>query len=369
MKNILIVLVLAVVALGGYFLLTSDQKSDIPETSTIVPAVTETEEELIGIDVSIDPISHATMALEWGGVVVYTDPVGGAEAFDGVKLPDIILITDIHSDHLNVETLEAVIGDETVLVVPRAVADLLTKDLLAQTIAIANGETTIQNGFSIEAIPMYNLPESDDSRHTKGRGNGYVVERDGVRVYIAGDTADIPEMRSLAGIDIAFVPMNLPFTMTVESAADAVLDFAPRQVYPYHYRGQDGLSDIGKFKEIVNAGNPDIDVVQLVWYPDLEVADETGSEADVVINVSGKNFEFSVEEIRVKEGDIVTINFESESGLHNWTVDEFRVSTERVRDGGKTSVTFVADKAGIYEYYCSVGNHREQGMVGTLIVK
>lgn len=90
--------------------------------------------------------------------------------------------------------------------------------------------------LNIEAIPLYNLPESEDSRHTKGRGNGYVIEKNGKRIYISGDTADIPEMRKLQNIDIALVCMNLPYTMSVEDAADAVLDFTPEKVLPYHYR-------------------------------------------------------------------------------------------------------------------------------------
>ena len=115
---------------------------------------------------------------------------------------------------------------------------------------------------------MYNLPTAANKDfHTKGRGNGYVIERSGKRVYIAGDTAGIPEMRALKNIDIALVPMNLPYTMDVAEAAEAVLAFKPKQVFPYHYRGPDGLADISKFKELVNASNPKIEVVLLNWYP------------------------------------------------------------------------------------------------------
>ncbi|MDH3796823.1 MAG: MBL fold metallo-hydrolase, partial [Flavobacteriaceae bacterium] len=103
--------------------------------------------------------------------------------------------------------------------------------------------------------------------HGKGRGNGYVLQFGEKKVYISGDTEDIPEMRALKNIDIAFVCMNLPYTMTVESAASAVLDFAPRQVYPYHYRGRPDVSDVAAFKEMVYSGDPDIEVIQLDWYP------------------------------------------------------------------------------------------------------
>ena len=100
----------------------------------------------------------------------------------------------------------------------------------------------------------------------KGRGNGYVLEWNGTKIYIAGDTADIPEMRELENINIAFVPMNLPYTMDVDVAADAVLDFAPKIVYPYHYRGTEGLSDINEFKRLVSVGNPNIEVRTPDWY-------------------------------------------------------------------------------------------------------
>jgi L-ascorbate metabolism protein UlaG (beta-lactamase superfamily) len=216
-------------------------------------------------NMNIQPISHATFVLTWDGTVFYNDPTGGAEAFAGQPPADIVFVTDIHGDHLSSETLEAVIGGAT-LVVPQAVKDELPENLASRARVLANDETTNEKGFTIRAIPMYNLPESADSRHTKGRGNGYVIEKNGFRVYIAGDTAGIPEMRSLKDIDIAFAPMNLPYTMSVEEAADAVLDFKPKQVYPYHYRGQDGLADVDRFKELVNAGDPNIEVILAKWY-------------------------------------------------------------------------------------------------------
>ena len=364
MKNILIVIVVILVAFVGYNLINTDTTGPADTENTQTQAGAD-EQSTIEDPVSVLPVSHATMILTWGGSVLYTDPVGGAEVFSGQQSPDVVVITDIHGDHLSVETLEAVVTPDTRIVAPQAVADELSSGLLAQTTVLANGETVAVDGFSIEAIPMYNLPVSDDSRHTKGRGNGYVIERGGTRVYVAGDTADIPEMRALTGIDIAFIPMNLPYTMDIDAAADAVLAFAPKQVYPYHYRGQDGLSDVARFAELVNDGNPDIEVVQLVWYPDLEQPDTS----EVVVDVSGVPFEFDVKEIKVSEGDTVTINFTTVKGLHDWVVDEFGAATEKVTDGETSSVTFVADKKGTFEYYCSVGNHRAQGMVGTLVVE
>lgn len=216
--------------------------------------------------VTITPIEHATAVIMWGDTVVYLDPTGGAEAFAGQPAPTFILVTDIHGDHFSTSTLSAVRGD-AILIVPQAVQDQLPDELKARTAVLANGETTVQGGISIEAVPMYNVPESDDTFHTKGRGNGYVLERDGFRLYIAGDTSNTPELRAMRDIDVALVPMNLPFTMSIDDAAEAVLAFKPKSVYPYHFRGRDGLSDVNRFKQLVNAGDPAIDVVLADWYP------------------------------------------------------------------------------------------------------
>lgn len=231
-------------------------------------------------NIEVVPIEHASVILKWGDKVVYVDPVppknGRTDAFVGQPEPDIILLTDIHTDHLNVETLKAVSKDKTVIIAPMKVADMLPSTIAGTLLVMHNQQKTNEKinqkidlcGFSVEAIPMYNLPEKNDSFHTKGRGNGYVLEKAGKRVYISGDTSDIPEMRNLKNIDLAFVSMNLPYTMSVESAADGVLAFKPKQVYPYHYRGPEGLSDIEKFKKIVNQSDPNIEVVLLDWYPE-----------------------------------------------------------------------------------------------------
>ena len=215
----------------------------------------------------ITPIEHATMVLQWDDTVLYVDPVGGAEAFEGQPSPNIILVTDIHGDHMNAETIQAVLTDKTKLIAPQAVADKLPKDLQDKVQVMNNGESAMHFNIAIEAIPMYNLREEALKFHKKGRGNGYILEKGDKRVYISGDTEDIPEMRNLTNIDIAFVCMNLPYTMPVDKAADAVLAFKPNTVYPYHYRGTEGLSDVSKFKDLVNKGNGAITVTQLDWYP------------------------------------------------------------------------------------------------------
>ncbi|MGB3607356.1 MAG: MBL fold metallo-hydrolase [Psychroserpens sp.] len=216
---------------------------------------------------TISPISHATMVLSFGSDDIYVDPTGGSEAFKAFTAPEIVLITDIHGDHFDVETLQALDLSAATIIAPKAVMDKFPTDLkFEKSITLDNGDTTMLNDYKIEAIPMYNLRKEALKFHTKGRGNGYVLTVNDERIYISGDTEDIPEMRNLKNIDRAFVCMNLPYTMTVDKAAEAVLEFKPKMIYPYHYRGQDGMSDIEKFKTLINQGNETIEVVQLEWY-------------------------------------------------------------------------------------------------------
>lgn len=216
--------------------------------------------------VRVIPIEHASGILEWGGDAIYFDPTGGPEAYEGQPTASIVLITDIHGDHLSSETIEAVLGDAT-LIVPQAVKDELPEALAGRATVMGNGESVEVAGYSIQATPMYNLPDADNAdRHTKGRGNGYIVEKEGFRVLIAGDTAGTPELRGMQNIGIALVPMNPPYTMSVDEAADTVLEFKPKTVYPYHYRTPDGLSDVERFKQLVNADDPSIEVVLAPWY-------------------------------------------------------------------------------------------------------
>lgn len=217
--------------------------------------------------IKVIPIEHATTILEWGVITVYVDPIGGPEAFEGHKQPDLILITDIHGDHLSVETLQGLNTSKAKIIVPKAVADKIPEEFTPQLDILQNGESKERYAITVEAVPMYNLRKEALKFHEKGRGNGYVLNIGGERIYFSGDTEDIPEMRALKNIDKAFVCMNLPYTMTEERAADAVLEFKPKKVYPYHYRGNPNVSDVNKFKKLVNAGDSDIEVVQLDWYP------------------------------------------------------------------------------------------------------
>lgn len=203
------------------------------------------------------PIKHATFIVQSGATTVYVDPVGTGEDFAAFPPPDLILITHIHKDHLSPELIAALKQAQTRIIGPATVIEQL-----GYGTTLANGETTETAGLAIAAIPAYNTTLERLNFHPQGRDNGYVLSKDGVRLYISGDTEDIPEMRALQDIDIAFVCMNLPFTMTIEQAASAVNAFKPGVVIPYHYRGKAGMSDIDAFEKLVVAAK----VEKLAWY-------------------------------------------------------------------------------------------------------
>ncbi len=229
------------------------------------PVAAQSELIRVGSDsILVHPIRHATFVLQSQGKTLFIDPVGPKEVFEYFGNPDRVLITDVHSDHLDVDLVASLTAKQTTIVAPQSVFEHLPLAERAQTKVLHYGDALESDDIGIEAVPMYNL-SPDRTFHGKGRGNGYVVTLAGERIYISGDTEDIPEMRALEDIDIAFVCMNLPYTMDVEAAADAVLAFKPRIVYPYHYQGQDGLADVGRFKDIVSA-DPSIEVHQLDWY-------------------------------------------------------------------------------------------------------
>lgn len=231
------------------------QKRDLPD-------VIETTQGSI----SIQPIIHGTVVVEWRDITIYIDPYGGEERFEGLNKPDIVLITDIHGDHLNEKTLNGLDLTGAQLFVPKAVKDKLSPSIQTKASVIGNGEDINYLNINIAAVPMYNLPNDETARHPKGRGNGYILTIGEERIYFSGDTEDIPEMRELKDIDVAFVCMNLPYTMDINQAASAVLDFKPTVVYPYHYRGSGGLSDVDAFKKLVVSGNKDIEVRLKNWY-------------------------------------------------------------------------------------------------------
>jgi L-ascorbate metabolism protein UlaG (beta-lactamase superfamily) len=208
--------------------------------------------------VEIAPIKHASFTIRAGNKLIYVDP-SPSELFQSKSKADLILITDIHGDHMDQGAVEELSQPATQVIAPAAVAKSI-----ASAKVINNGETTKWGNWKIEAVPMYNLkrgPAPGELYHPKGRGNGYVLTYGSTRFYISGDTEDTPAMRSLKNIDVAFVCMNLPYTMPVTEAAAAVEAFHPKIVYPYHYRGQDPKT----FAELLKGTGIEVRVRE--WYP------------------------------------------------------------------------------------------------------
>lgn len=183
-------------------------------------------------DIEITFIGHGTLMLEFGGKTIHIDP--WTQQADYTKLPkaDVILVTHDHRDHLDTQAIEAVRTEHTELVLAQTCTKNVTGGLVMK-----NGDVKTVAGMKIEAVPAYNLVnkrENGQPFHPKGSGNGYVLTLGGKRVYVAGDTENTPEMKSLKDIAAAFLPMNLPYTMTPEMVADAAKAFRPQVLYPYH---------------------------------------------------------------------------------------------------------------------------------------
>jgi L-ascorbate metabolism protein UlaG (beta-lactamase superfamily) len=212
-------------------------------------------------DLRITPLNHATMLLRCNALSIYVDPVHDT-SYAGLPKADLILITDVHGDHLDLPGIELVRQGSTTIVVPPAVTEMLPTKYL-NIIVLKNGDRKTIGSVGIEAIPMYNLtrgPKPGQLFHDKGRGDGFVVTIAGQRLYISGDTECTPEMKALKNIDVAFVCMNLPYTMTPSEAAVCVNAFRPKVVYPYHYRG----SDPAEFQRAITA--KDVEVRVRDWY-------------------------------------------------------------------------------------------------------
>ena len=195
-------------------------------------------------ELEITFIGHGTLMFNLDGKIIHIDPFGRLTDYTKLPKADIILVTHHHGDHLDPEAIKQIRTDSTVVIL----TELCAKKV--EGVIMKNGEVRNVLGIKIEAIPAYNLVHKRDNGefyHPKGEGNGYVLTFGDKRIYIAGDTENTPEMKSLQQIDYAFLPMNLPYTMTPEMVADAVKAFKPKVLFPYHY----GDTDTSKLIELL----------------------------------------------------------------------------------------------------------------------
>ena len=222
------------------------------------PLATDTFTTTAG-DLTVTPIHHATLLLRVGGKAIYVDPVSEDASYEGLPKADFVFVTDIHGDHMDPKGLAKVKKDDTVVVAPPAV-----NEKMPAGVVMKNGDTHDFTLFKAEAVPMYNLvrgPAPDKRFHDKGRGNGYVFTIGKTRVYVSGDTECTPEMKALKSIDIAFVCMNLPYTMPPAEAATCVNAFKPKVLFPFHYKGSN-------LDELSTAVKPEskVEVRKRDWY-------------------------------------------------------------------------------------------------------
>ena len=184
-------------------------------------------------ELAITFIGHGTLMMEFDEQVIHIDPVGNYADYSTMPKADLILITHEHGDHLDINAISKIKKENTTVILTQSCSGKYPEGEIMK-----NGDKTSVAGLSISAVPAYNLvhKRGDGSFfHPKGRGNGYIIDFGNTKVYVAGDTENIPEMKSLKDIDIAFLPMNLPYTMTPEMVADAAKAFQPKILYPYHF--------------------------------------------------------------------------------------------------------------------------------------
>jgi L-ascorbate metabolism protein UlaG (beta-lactamase superfamily) len=222
-------LAVAVALIGGVAANAAGDGAGATQKEKFEQDVVKTE----GGELKITCIGHGTLMFEYQDKVIHVDPVSREADYSKLPKADLVLITHEHGDHLDTKALGLVRQEGTKIVLTKICAEKVSGGIVMK-----NGDVKTVAGLKIEAVPAYNIVHKRSGGqpfHPKGRGNGYVITFGKTRVYIAGDTENTPEMKSLKKIDIAFLPMNLPYTMTPEMVADAALALKPKVLYPYHY--------------------------------------------------------------------------------------------------------------------------------------
>jgi L-ascorbate metabolism protein UlaG (beta-lactamase superfamily) len=216
--------------------------------SILISAQDQFEKDTIPTDsgnLEITFIGHGTLMFTFNGKVIHADPFSKLADYSTLPKADIVLITHHHGDHCDPSAIEAIKKEKTTIILTEACTEKVSGGTIMK-----NGESKTIQGIEIEAVPAYNLVHKRDNGepfHVKGTCNGYVITFGDKKVYVAGDTENVPEMKALKEIDIAFLPMNLPYTMTPEMVADAAKAFKPRILYPYHF----GETDISRIVELM----------------------------------------------------------------------------------------------------------------------
>ncbi len=221
--------------------------------ATLVPPLQEDILKTSGGELKMTFVGHGTLMFTFGGKVIHVDPVSSETDYSVLPKADLILVTHEHGDHLDAKAIRALSTPSTTVVASPGCAKALPAAIL-----MSNGETRTVAGFKVETVPAYNLAHKRPDGapfHPKGSGNGYIVTFGDKRVYVAGDTENIPEMKVIPRIDVAFLPMNLPYTMTPEMVAEAARAFRPGILYPYHYGNTDTAALVNLLK-----GEKDIEV-------------------------------------------------------------------------------------------------------------
>ena len=239
MKTLLLFINMLSLVMVTFALAQKEFETDIIKTSTG--------------DLKITFIGHGTLIFNFGGKVIHVDPYSTLADYNILPRADLILVTHEHRDHLDLKALNMVRTEKTGVILTETCAKQLQGGIV-----MMNGDVKTVEGFKIEAVPAYNIVHKKDNGqpfHPKGVGNGYIITFGDKRVYVAGDTENVPEMKGLKNIDIAFLPMNIPPTMTTEMVADAAKAFKPKILYPYHF----GETDTSKVVNLLK-GTPEIEV-------------------------------------------------------------------------------------------------------------